>query len=247
MGRFGSGWCTPERAAGYSNSCMGAWKPFVTPEFDGSALEVTALLVDRDNSLWVGTLNQGIYRIQGNKVDHFRSSDGLSGDAVTGLFQDREGSIWIATSRGIDNFHDLRVASFSTRQGLSADQVDSVLASRDGSVWIGTYSLDVLRAGKITSIQPRNGLPGRAMTSLLEDRAGRLWVGVDEELWVYERGNFRKIHTRDGSPLGAVRAMAEDVDGSIWATTTTPQTGIGWFAFRISESEKTSPPLNGQS
>jgi signal transduction histidine kinase len=141
---------------------------------------------------------------------------------VTGLFQDREGSIWIATSRGIDNFHDLRVASFSTRQGLSADQVDSVLASRDGSVWIGTYSLDVLRAGKITSIQQRKTLPGRAMTSLLEDRAGRLWVGVDEELWVYERGNFRKIHTRDGSPLGAVRAMAEDVDGSIWAATTTP-------------------------
>jgi signal transduction histidine kinase len=209
------------KGGGLQQLAQGAWKPFVTPEFDGSALEVTALLLDRDNSLWVGTLSQGIYRIQGNKVDHFRSSDGLSGDAVTGLFQDREGSIWIATSRGIDKFHDLRVTSFSTRQGLSADQVDSVLASRDGSVWIGTYSLDVLKAGKFTSIQPRKTLPGRAMTSLLEDRAGRLWVGVDEELWVFERGNFTKIRTRDGSPLGAVRAMAEDVDGSIWSATTT--------------------------
>ena len=206
------------------------------------------MLVDRDGSLWVGTLNQGIYRIQGNKVDHFRSSDGLSGDAVTGLFQDREGNIWIATSRGIDNFHDLRVASFSTRQGLSADQVNSVLASRDGTVWIGNYNLDVLRSGKITSIQPRNGLPGREMTSLLEDRAGRLWVGVDQELSVYERGKFRKIHTRDGSPLGAVRAMTEDVDGSIWAATRTPtKTVVGSFAFRISESVKRSPPLNCHS
>jgi PAS domain S-box-containing protein len=211
------------KGGGLQQLAQGAWKPFVTPEFDGSTLKVTALLLDRDNSLWVGTLNQGIYRIQGNKVDHFRGSDGLSGDAVSvnGLFQDREGNIWIATSRGIDNFHDLRVASFSTRQGLTADQVNAVLASRDGTVWIGNYNLDVLRSGKITSIQPRNGLPGRAVTSLLEDRAGRLWVGVDQELSVYDQGKFRKIQTRDGNPLGAVRAMTEDVDGSIWVATST--------------------------
>jgi len=200
----------------------GAWKPFVTPEFDGSSLKVTKLLVDRDGSLWIGTLNQGIYRVQGNKVEQFHTSDGLSGDAVSGLLQDREGNIWIATSRGIDNLHDLRVASFSTRQGLSADQVNSVLASRDGTVWIGNYNLDALRLGKITSIQPRNGLPGREVTSLLEDRAGRLWIGIDQELLIYERGKFRKIRTSDGSPLGAVRAMAEDVDGSIWAATWYP-------------------------
>src|SRR6202795_3127096 len=207
------------KGGGLQQLAQGAWKPFVTPEFDGSTLKVTVLLLDRDRSLWVETLNEGIYRIQGNKVDHFRGSDGLSGNAVSGIFPDREGNIWIATSRGIDNFHDIRVASFSTRQGLGADQVNSVLASRDGTVWIGNYGLDVLRLGKITSIQPRNGLPGREMTSLLEDRVGRLWVGVDQELAVYEQGKFRKIHARDGSPLGIVRAMTEDVDGSIWAAT----------------------------
>jgi len=209
------------RGGGLQQLAHGVWKPLITPEFDGSTLKVTALLLDRDRSLWVGTLDRGIYRIHGNRVDHFRGSDGLSGDAVSvnGLFQDREGNIWIVTSRGIDNFHDIRVASFSTRQGLSSDQVNSVLASRDGTVWIGSYGLDVLRLGKITSIQPRNGLPGREMTSLLEDRAGRLWVGVDQELSVYEQGKFRKIHARDGSPLGIVRAMTEDLDGSIWAAT----------------------------
>jgi ligand-binding sensor domain-containing protein len=205
------------KGGGLQQLAQGTWKPFVTPEFDGSALEVTRLLIDNDSSLWVGTLSHGIYRIQGNKVDHFRSSDGLSGDAVAGLFQDREGNIWVTTSRGIDKFYDLRVASFSTRQGLSADQANSVLASRDGTVWIGNYNLDVLRSGKVTAIQHRNGLPGRAITSMLEDRAGRLWVGVDQELSVYEQGKFRKIYSHDGKPLGAIRAMTEDVDGSIWA------------------------------
>jgi PAS domain S-box-containing protein len=233
------------KGGGLQQLAHGTWRRFITPEFDGGMLEVTALLVDRDRSLWVGTLNQGIYRIQGNKVDHFRGSDGLSGDAVSGLFQDREGNIWIVTSRGIDNFHDIRVASFSTRQGLGADQVNSVLASRDGTVWIGNYNLDVLRMGKITSIQQRNGLPGQEVTSLLEDRDGRLWVGVDQELSVYEQGRFRKIHTRDSSPLGAVRAMTEDVDGSIWAVTWTPANRLRFLRIkdlRISE-EVSSPEL----
>jgi PAS domain S-box-containing protein len=236
------------KGGGLQQLVQGKWRPFITPEFDGSTLQVTALLVDRDRSLWVGTLNQGIYRIQGNKVDHFRGSDGLSGDAVSGLFQDREGNMWIVTSRGIDNFHDIRVASFSTRQGLSTDQVNSVLASRDGTVWIGNYSLDILRSGKITSIQPRNGLPGREMTSLLEDRAGRLWVGVDQELSVYEQGKFRKIATRDGSPLGTVRAMTEDVDGSIWAATSSSANRNRLLRIQnlgIPEDISTTPQLPG--
>lgn len=207
------------KGGGLQQLSNGTWKPFVIPGFDGSSLKVTSLLLDQDSSLWVGTLNQGIYRIQGNKVDHFRGSDGLSGDAVTRFFQDREGNIWVSTSSGIDKFHDLRVATFSTRQGLSADQANSVLASRDGTVWIGNYNLDVLRSGKITSIRPETGLPGRAVTALLEDRAGRLWVGIDKELSVYEKGKFRKIEARDGGPLGAVRAMTQDVDGSIWVVT----------------------------
>ena len=205
------------KGGGLQQLAQGAWKPFVTPEFDSSTLDVRALLLDRDSSLWIGTSNRGIYRIQGNKVDHFSSSDGLSGDDVTSVFQDREGNIWIATTRGIDNLHDIRVASFSARQGLSTDAVISVLASRDGTVWVGNQNLDALRSGKITSIQPRDGLPGREVTSLLEDRAGRLWLGVDEGLWVYDKGKFKKIETHDGGLSGAIVAMTEDVDGSIWA------------------------------
>ena len=104
------------KGGGLQQLAQGAWKPFVTPELDGSVLEVTRLLVDRDGSLWVGTLNQGIYRIQGHKVEHLRGSDGLTGDAVTGLSGSRgiselrqpEESItfmtfeWLASPRGRD-------------------------------------------------------------------------------------------------------------------------------------------------
>ena len=53
------------------------------------------------------------------------------------FFEDAEGNLWVATSEGIDNLRDLKVASYSLREGLSADSAVSVLAGSDGSVWIG--------------------------------------------------------------------------------------------------------------
>src|SRR5208282_196118 len=84
---------------GLQQLVQGVWKSYSVPGMDGSGLEVTALLKDRDNGLWIGTTNQGIYRIHGGKADHFRSADGLSSDSVESFYQDREGNLWVATSR----------------------------------------------------------------------------------------------------------------------------------------------------
>ena len=67
----------------------------------------------------------------------FAPSDGLSGEHVLTLFEDREGNIWVATGNGLDRFRDLAVTTFSVNQGLSNAAVVSVLADRDGSVWLG--------------------------------------------------------------------------------------------------------------
>jgi ligand-binding sensor domain-containing protein len=213
----------PGRGAGLQRFVEGKWKPFVTSELDSSALSVSALLVDRENTLWIGTTNEGIYRIRGRDVDHFRGANGLSGDSVNGFYEDREGNLWVATSKGVDIFRDFRVATLSTSEGLSADVVGSVLASRDGAIWIGNQgALDSLRKGKIISIQQNHGLPGSLVTSLFEDRAGQLWVGIDDKLCVYENGRFIPINKPDGKPVGAVTAIIEDVDGNIWAEVVDP-------------------------
>jgi signal transduction histidine kinase/ligand-binding sensor domain-containing protein len=198
----------------------GMWKPFVAPGLDGSSLEVETLFLDRDNALWVGTNDQGIYRIYGNKAEHFGSADGLSSDSINGFFQDREGNLWVATSKGVDSFRDLRVTTFSEREGLSTDSVSAVVASRDGTVWISNgRALDSFRDEKISSMTARNGLPGREVTSLLEDHEGNLWLGVDNGLFVYEGGKFHEITESDGRSLGAIESMAEDSEHNIWAET----------------------------
>lgn len=200
-----------------------AWKPFHERGLDGSKLGVSSLLLDRDRALWIGTLDQGIYRIRGNRVDHFNAADGLSSNSVWSFYQDREGNIWVATSEGIDCFRDIPVSSFSTQEGLNADNVVSVLGAHDGTVWVGNDgSLDAIHNGTVSSIRTGKGLPGHQVTSLFEDRARRLWVGVDDKLFVYQNGRFTEIKRADGGHIGTVAGMTADGEDNIWATTIAP-------------------------
>jgi len=228
------------RGLGLQQLSEGRWKDYVLPGMDGTQLEITAMLRDRDDGLWIGTGNHGIYRIYDRKADHFSGADGLSSDSVQGFYEDREGDIWVASSRGIDRFHETRVVSFSIREGLTSEDVDSVLAARDGTVWIGnSRALDVLRQGKFSAIGARDRLPGRLITSLFEDHQGRLWVGVDNGLRVYEQNQFRAVNRPDAKPIGVVTAITEDLDHNIWAATTQPA------LFRIQDfevREEIAPP-----
>jgi len=202
----------------------GVWKTFLSPQLNGSRIAVSRLLLDSDGALWVGTENQGIYRIIDDRVDHFDGADGLTDDKITALFQDREGTIWVATSKGIDSFRDLPVATLSKREGLNLDDARSVLSSGDGTIWIGNLgALEAWRNGVVTSILPKDGLPGREVTSLLEDPAGGLLVGIDNGLFHFARRKFVPVIQPSGSHV--VFAMTSGVDGSVWASTSGPIDG----------------------
>jgi PAS domain S-box-containing protein len=187
-------------------------RPVVLPGVETQSFET--LFIDREGSLWLGSSDKGLYRLNGGRVDHFGREDGLSSNTVVGLFEDREGNLWVATSRGLDSFRDSRVITFTASEGLSSDHVESVLAAKDGTVWIGNKgSLDAFRDGRITSVP----IPGKRVTALFQDHAGRLWVGIDGMLTILEQGRFRKVNRPDGSPLGITTAVAEDRDQNIWA------------------------------
>jgi ligand-binding sensor domain-containing protein/signal transduction histidine kinase len=206
------------KGGGLQRFTGGEFKPFMSPRLDGAALNITALLQDRDGGLWIGTLDRGIYRIDHGQVDRFGSEDGLPGDLVLRFFEDREGDIWVATNKGLECFHQQPVTSFSKREGLSNDNVVSVLASRDGTVWLSNGNrLDSIKNGRIASIGSTEGLPGHETTSLFEDHAGRLWVGVDTGLFMYEHGQFHNIHRKDGSSIGLIVGITEDTQHNIWA------------------------------
>jgi len=198
----------------------GKWRAHPLPKAQGPPPSTNVLFRDPEGALWVGTASDGVYRIFGDKTDHFFAADGLSSDSVERFFQDREGVLWVASTKGIDSFRDLPVVSYSIKEGLASDSVSTILASHDGGVWIGgAEALGFLKQGKLSSIRTNHGLPGRDITTMSEDRRGRLWIGVDSGLSVLDHGRFIPIQKPDGSQLGIVFGIAEDGAGDAWAMT----------------------------
>ena len=207
----------------------GKWSPLIVPGFDGPSIRSHGMYLDRHNSLWVGTGNNGLYRIRDGVADHYTSQDGLSGNSVSSFYEDREGDLWVITDSGLDMFRDTPVVSYSTAQGLSGAWISSILARRDGSIWIGNQgAIDILRNGQHSLLSPRD-MSGDSLVTLFEDHAQTVWLGLSRALLAYRNGRFFEIRRPDGSPLrqNYEFPITEDADGNIW---TLGQTG---HLFRI--------------
>ena len=237
------------RGLGLEQFRGGSFKPFSAPNFDDTKITVLALLLDRDGNLWVATANNGLYRIHGDNADHFGLADGLSGNSVTNLYEDQEGIIWAATSKGLDSFWEPRITTYSETEGLGAAGAVSVTASHDGTVWLANNgSLDSIHNGTVVSIGKKDGLPGNQVTSLLEDREGHLWVGVDDGLYIYENRHFRRVPSPNGSPMGMVGGMTQDIDGNILAESASkPRKLVRIRDFKVQEEFSDSQVPAGHS
>jgi PAS domain S-box-containing protein len=172
------------------------------------------LLRDRNGGLWIGTRDRSLLHVHKGKTDVFTPSDGLSGDRVASLFEDREGDIWVATIDGLDRFREFAVPTISVKQGLSDPLIGSVLADRDGSVWLGTsVGLNRWNDGQTTIYRKQSGLPDDGIQSMFQDDRGQIWVSTHSGVAFFENGRFIPV---SGVPGGQVHSIAEDAAGNIW-------------------------------
>ncbi len=200
----------------------GGWRRYrVLP---GPQLD-TALFAGRGKEIWFNADGHGLMRRADGRTEQFTRDDALSNDQVSSLFEDREGSVWVATPSGLDRFRDLKVVTLTSREGLRGGYFGAVTAARDGGLWIAEKrGLYHLAPGTSPSAAVFRGLPGNSLASLLEDSTGRLWLGVDNGLAYLENsgqdGRFFPVRMPDGGALGIVTAIVEDRAGDVWAATT---------------------------
>jgi signal transduction histidine kinase/ligand-binding sensor domain-containing protein len=205
--------------------------PFPSPM---QALQAMRLLRDRDGGLWVGTTSGGLVHVHNGITDVFSPTDGLSGEDVSAIFEDREGNIWVATDGGLDRFRAAPVVSYSSHQGLSSGRVNSVLAATDGSVWFGTYDgLNRWANGDVTLYHERSapsapgtpllqsrrvheftgaGMPAEVQ-SIFEDSQHRVWLSTARGVGYLENDRFVVV---TGVPAGLTRAIVEDTAKRLW-------------------------------
>src|SRR5271157_2425987 len=177
-------------------------------------VDANRLLRDRNGGLWIGTVERGLIHVHQGRTDVFTRADGLSGNVILSLFEDREGNVWVASTGGLDRFRELPVATISVKQGLSSDATQAVLAATDGSIWIGAHEgLTRWKNGQTTTFGKASGLPDDALQSLFQDDSGRIWVSTGHGLAYFKDGRFVAVNALPG---GKVHYIAGDKAGNLW-------------------------------
>lgn len=189
------------------------------PSRDWGIENILTSWVARDGTVWIGTMDRGLYGISGEKRIQFREEDGLGSDTVLSLFEGRDGTLWVGTARGLKRVINRKLEPGSTGGSFSGEAVSVIFEDRKGTLWAGTQDggLNRIVNGAVTSFTTANGLASDTVLALHEDRRGTMWIGTaGAGLSRYRDGRFSSINTRQGLYDDNVMAILEDGSENLW-------------------------------
>jgi len=108
---------------------------------------ITCCAEDEEGNIWIATLSNGVYKYSNNEFKQYTTTNGLSGNIITGITKDRQNRIWVTSSNGINiyNRKQNQFYNLSTNDGiLSADYILSGLTKNDEGKILAASSLGLV-------------------------------------------------------------------------------------------------------
>lgn len=181
---------------------------------------VTALALDGQRALWIGTHSEYLARLDlaSGSIHRYGAPDSQAGRQVVALMPWRE-SLLIGTLAGLERLDP----QTGTRELLLAlpgeasrqSPWQALAQARDGSAWLASAAglHRILPSGKVERIGA-----AIALRSVMIDRRGRLWAGGADGLYRLDghTGILVKVEDEALSALRDARAIVEAPDRRIW-------------------------------
>jgi signal transduction histidine kinase/ligand-binding sensor domain-containing protein len=193
------------------------------------------IYIDPQDHLWISLVGKGLARLdlRGDLKTHDPSltfaeelteRDGLSGNFSFQVTGGREGSTWVASTKGLDQFRD---SPFVPIPLPNETTYVSIVMDRSGSLLIG--------ADHLLSVKNGIAIPLTAGPSHIEcayrDPDGNVWLGGQSKLWEMSGSHFiqHPLPKEASGPFRAVQAITMDHDHGLWVSI------IGVGVFRLSK------------
>lgn len=222
-----------------------SWATHYTKDNGLSSNNVTSLLIDSDEKLWISTDGGGISILDLGTANlaYLTGSEHngiLTSSSVFAVHQDAEGRHWVGTLRGGINVMDATMARFRVvRPNLEAGInrgsgfILSFAEDSDGSVWIGTDGEGLAKwdRDKDSFVHYRHrttdfsSLSNNYVTSVLRDGLGEIWAttyGGGINRLNRQTGSFVRYSCMDAQSNYVnpnTWRLHEDRQGRLWAST----------------------------
>jgi signal transduction histidine kinase/ligand-binding sensor domain-containing protein len=176
---------------------------------------ITGFAETADQSLWISTFGNGVFRLRDGVITKFSVADGLPDARVSGLCRDRSGMIWTAGWKGV-SFWDGKRFVRDSAINKSLEYAIGCREDRDGNLWIAASS-GLFRAQKdtVVKLDRSSGLSSDFTSDVFEDRDGNLWVATRGGLDRLRDGPLRSFTTKEGLAGDSGPIVVGD-SGAIW-------------------------------
>jgi signal transduction histidine kinase/ligand-binding sensor domain-containing protein len=183
--------------------------------------QALSMVRDHDANLWVGTDSRGLLRFNAQGVAFLNENDS---EAVTALFEDREGNLWIGSASGLERLRDSAFVTYSLPEGLPTDGSDPVFVDAQNRMWFPPTDGGLMWM--------KDGNHGQVHAAGLDKDVVYAMAGSDSELWLgrrrggltqlrAERDSFSaKTFTQaDGLAQDSIYSVYQTRGGTVWAGT----------------------------
>lgn len=180
---------------------------------DGVAVDVTSCsFADSKGNLWFGTFVAGLSKYNGKVFTRYTTAQGLNSNEIANITEDRQGNIWVATSKGVSKFDGV---GFTTVYNQS--KVNYIFQDRDGTFWFSTNKGLIHHTNNGNTLYSKNnGLLIDRTYKLVQNEEGKLFIGAENGISIFDGQKFTHI-TDEIDPLyKPIRQIAIDRDQNIW-------------------------------
>ncbi len=177
---------------------------------------ISVLLEDSGGTLWIGTVNGGLYRLKSGTIVPVPTAGAET--TIHALAEDRAGTLWVATNRGIVRIARRDSRALTVPAGAPRTTVRSICTTGD-DVWFATEGEGAVRFsnGRFTSLTRRDGLSSDVIYSVIAGSGGAVWIGAQHGgVDIYENGRIEKPQAAASIAGTSVFLERMDRDHSVW-------------------------------
>ncbi len=161
-----------------------------------SSYRIQTIYPAGENSLFVGTTNQGLKRFDiatNSYTDLLTFNDDKTTIFVHDIKKYGENEFWIATESGIFIFNTSTQQHINLKKklldpySLSDNAVYTLCKDREGGMWAGTYFGGINYYSKQYAVFQKyfpdnfsNSISGNVVREICEDQFGNLWIGTED-------------------------------------------------------------------
>jgi signal transduction histidine kinase/ligand-binding sensor domain-containing protein len=195
---------------------------------------VVSVVASKDNSVWLAN-GPSLTALKNNRVTAIiRSGNGLPGNAVTSLFADQSGRLWVGVDSDLFLYERGQFRRVHRKDGSSSRFIVGMTEDPQHDIWaeVSGSNRELIRIHGLSVVEeyPEASVPSARL--LAADSHGSIWLGLRDGDLARFRNGHAEVFSFPHSPDAEVRQVLVNSDDSVFGTT-----AVGLIAVRNGKSQ----------